>query len=215
MKGYAKLRRHHRQKVAREENTASQVTKSGALQFQNVCAAALGLGLDGAVSLTTVRAMQHCGALRLSQNLYFGVGRIAANHYRHGPLSQILFGGDNTVMYKILYWPIAMIFPLFPCTSVQYARKYQLSFGPAGDPERSFEEWVCMVDQIADDVDRQAKFKRPVSSELVGPGSEWRVKEIRGIPCGSYIIPFLARLLKAVGLEAVLKRFGSQVFSGL
>jgi hypothetical protein len=72
-----------------------------------------------------------------------------------------------------------------------------------------------MVDQIADDVDRRAKFKRPVSSELVGPGSEWRVKEIRGIPCGGYIIPFLARLLQAVGLKAVLERFCSQFFSGL
>jgi hypothetical protein len=72
-----------------------------------------------------------------------------------------------------------------------------------------------MVDQIADDVDLRAKFKRPVSSELVGPGSEWRVKKIRGIPCGGYIIPFLARLRNGMGLKAVLKRFCSRFLPGL
>jgi hypothetical protein len=111
-------------------------------QFHNVCAATLGLGLEGAVSLTTVRAMQHCGVLPLSQNLYFGVGKIVANYYKHGSLSQFL-SGDHPVMYKMWYWyilPLAMIYPFIPCTVVQYARKYQRSFGPAGDPERSFEE---------------------------------------------------------------------------
>ena len=171
-------------------------------RFHLGCMGALGLGNDPAVCLTTYRAMQHCGVIPLDSNLFFGAQQIAANICVYDDALSFQFVNRPYLLKlrNFVYWIFSWLMAVVCCLVLQSSRKQnmsiRLSFGSPDEIRLTFEQWVAIADKVADYVDQVAEHPRPISQALVGPGSEWRNKNITGIWGGGYamdlfMLPFM------------------------
>lgn len=169
-------------------------------RFHFACMGTFGLANDQALFLITYRAMQHCNVIPRSHNLLLGIRALLTNVLLYD-VNAKLMERERRYAYWLKYcivWIYACIASVTICLLLQHARKQNSRFGPPYDHKRSFDEWITLVDEVADDVCRSGKFETSLPLEATDQRPEWRGKEVKGIPGALFVVDLLAIVLGAL-----------------
>jgi hypothetical protein len=146
-------------------------------QYQPSCMMALSITYYPFVTLVTTRVLQHCGVIPLTSGLYSGFHQTVVNVCDHD--SRRAFAQGASQRWDLLragFVSIAgRIASVAASAQVHNHRKNGTKLGFQGDL-RTFDEWISLVDRIADEYDENGPEKRPLPRDLVGPGSPWRLQ---------------------------------------